>query len=120
MCHGLSCFTLRQNQAAMTGTNIPLGSKEDETAVGSRTDALAADLVVARIETLLQLLRRRRTELKAQIANLQSVQPSAETRLTELTAALVGQMSDSVAHLNLLVDQAELFVQELTRDAPSA
>lgn len=114
MCHGLSCFTLRQNQAAMTGTNIPLGSKEDKTAVGSRTDALAADLVMA------AWFRRRRTELKAQIANLQSVQPSAETRLTELTAALVGQMSDSVAHLNLLVDQAELFVQELTRDAPSA
>ncbi|WCS28644.1 hypothetical protein LOK46_30080 (plasmid) [Methylobacterium sp. NMS14P] len=104
----------------MTGTIIPLRSEEDGTAGGARTDELTADRVAARIEALLKVLHRRRTELAAQIANLQSVQPRADTRLTELTAELVGQMSGSAAHLNLLIDQAEMFVRELDREAPTA
>ncbi|KZC02944.1 hypothetical protein AU375_00816 [Methylobacterium radiotolerans] len=104
----------------MTGTIIPPRSEEDGTASGARTDALTADLVAARIEALLKVLHRRRTELAAQIANLQSVQPSADTRLTVLTAELVGRMSSSVADLNLLIDQAEMFVRELAREAPTA
>jgi chromosome condensin MukBEF ATPase and DNA-binding subunit MukB len=96
----------------MTGTIIPPRSEEDGTASGARTDALTADLVAARIEALLKVLHRRRTELAAQIANLQSVQPSADTRLTVLTAELAGRMSSSVADLNLLIDQAEMFVRE--------
>lgn len=102
----------------MTGTIIPLRSKEDESAVVARTDELTADLVATRIETLLKVLRRRRTELNAQIASLQSLQPSAKIQLTKLTAELVSQMSEIVVHLNLLVGQAEMFVRELTRDAP--
>ncbi|MEE7451507.1 hypothetical protein MRF4_29115 [Methylobacterium radiotolerans] len=103
----------------MTGTIIPLRPEDGETAVVAGTDELTADLVAERIGVLLNVLRQRRTELNAQIAKLQSVQPSAETQLTKLTAELIGQMSNSVAHMNLLIDQAEMFVRELTRDAPS-
>jgi hypothetical protein len=37
-----------------------------------------------------------------------------------LTAELAGRMSSSVADLNLLIDQAEMFVRELAREAPTA
>lgn len=80
----------------------------------------ATDLVAAQIGPMLTVLRLKRAELTAQIADLDGRGPTGDVRIDQLSADLNIQMRSGLAAINLLIDQAETFAGEMTRDEPSA
>ena len=80
----------------------------------------ATDLVAAQIGPMLTVLRLKRAELTAQIADLDPRGPPGHARIDQLRADLNVQMRSGLAAITLLIDQAETFAGEMTRDEPSA